>query len=198
MQTFPEMKEKFGFGCMRLPMQGDQVDTQEFCRMIDRFLAEGFRYFDTAHGYLEGKSEVALKQCLTSRYPREAYFLTNKLTDTFFRSEEDIRPFFESQLAACGVTYFDFYLMHAQNHDNFVKFKECRAYEQALEFKKEGKIHHFGISFHDTADVLCSTRYLPNILRSNSFRYSSTTLILTTPRSSRAAAMRSAASTASP
>ena len=53
MQTFSEMKEKFGFGCMRLPMQGDQVDTQEFCRMIDRFLAEGFRYFDTAHGYLE-------------------------------------------------------------------------------------------------------------------------------------------------
>ena len=109
-----------------------------------------------------------------------------------------MRPFFESQLEICGVDYFDFYLMHAQNHDNFVKFKECRAYEQALEFKKEGKIHHFGISFHDTADVLCSTRYLPNILRSNSFRYSSTTLILTTPRSSRAAAMRSAASTASP
>lgn len=154
MQTFPEMKEKFGFGCMRLPMQGDQVDTQELCRMVDRFLAEGFRYFDTAHGYLEGKGEVALKQCLTSRYPREAYFLTNKLTDTFFRSEEAIRPFFESQLAACGVTYFDFYLMHAQNRDNFKKFRRCRAYEQAFALKAEGKVRHVGLSFHDTAEVL--------------------------------------------
>ena len=33
----------------------------------------------------------------------------------------DIRPCFEDQLAACGVTYFDFYLMHAQGHTNKVQ-----------------------------------------------------------------------------
>ena len=198
MSYFEEVKKNFEFGCMRLPMKDGEVDHEEFSRMVDYFIDAGFNYFDTAHGYLGGKSEKALRKCLVDRYPREKYILTDKLTASFFKTEADVRPFFESQLDICGVDYFDFYLMHAQNHDNFVKFKECRAYEQALEFKKEGKIHHFGISFHDTADVLCSTRYLPNILRSNSFRYSSTTLILTTPRSSRAAAMRSAASTASP
>ena len=65
-----------------------------------------------------------------------------------------MRPFFESQLKICGVDYFDFYLMHAQSKEIFAYFKKCRAYEQALEFKAEGKIRHFGISFHDTSEVL--------------------------------------------
>ena len=109
----PKVKKNFGFGCMRLPMQGKEVDMEEFTKMVDAFLAAGFNYFDTAHGYLEGKSEPALKAALTSRYPREDYVLTDKLTSNYFNKEEDIRPFFESQLEACGVEYFDFYLMHA-------------------------------------------------------------------------------------
>ena len=72
----------------------------------------------------------------------------------YFNKQEDIRPFFESQLEACGVEYFDFYLMHAQSKDIFAHFKKCHAYETALELKEEGKIRHFGISFHDKAEVL--------------------------------------------
>ncbi len=154
METFPELRRNFGFGCMRLPMQGEEVDEKAVCAMVDAFLAAGFNYFDTAHGYLSGKSETALRECLTKRYPRSAYLLTDKLTGNFFNAEEDIRPFFESQLAACGVDYFDFYLMHAQNKDIYAKFKRCHAYEQGLQLKAEGKIRHFGISFHDTAEVL--------------------------------------------
>ncbi|MCI8977093.1 Fe-S oxidoreductase [bacterium 1xD8-48] len=148
------IKKNFGFGCMRLPMAGDKVDIPQTCRMVDEFLEAGFNYFDTAHGYLGGKSELALKECLTSRYPRDQYILTDKLTNFFFKKEEDIRPFFESQLKACGVDYFDFYLMHAQGTENFKFFKSCRAYEIAFELKAEGKVRHVGISFHDKADVL--------------------------------------------
>ena len=72
----------------------------------------------------------------------------------YFKKQEDIRPFFESQLEICGVDYFDFYLMHSQNAEIFKYFKEHRAYETVLELKKEGKIRHFGISFHDRAEVL--------------------------------------------
>lgn len=151
---FGEIKHKFGFGCMRLPMNGEKVDDVEFIKMIEAFLQNGFNYFDTAHGYISGESEKAIKRCLTSRYDRDKYLLTNKLTEPYFKKNEDIRPFFESQMELCGVDYFDFYLMHAQNKDNFEHFKRCRAYETALELKKEGKIRHFGISFHDTADVL--------------------------------------------
>ena len=148
------IKRNFGFGCMRLPMKDGEVDTAEMNRMVDAFLKAGFNYFDTAHGYLQGKSETALKACLTSRYPRSSYILTDKLTADYFHTEEDIRPLFESQLAACGVDYFDFYLMHAQGAGNYPHFRKCRAYETAFALKAEGKVRHVGISFHDRAEVL--------------------------------------------
>ena len=151
---FQRAKKNFGFGFMRLPMNGEDVDLELTARMVDHFMAQGFNYFDTAHGYLNGKSELALKATLTSRYPREDYVLTNKLSGGHFQCQADIRPLFESQLEACGVEYFDLYLMHAQNRDRFVQYQNCRAYETALELKAEGKIRHLGISFHDTADVL--------------------------------------------
>lgn len=126
----------------------------QFCEMVDAFLDSGLNYFDTAHGYLSGKSELALREGLTSRYPRDRYILTNKLSTHFFTQEDQIRSLFEEQLRACGVEYFDFYLMHAQDGEIFEKYKRCRAYEIALELKEEGKIRHFGISFHDRAEVL--------------------------------------------
>lgn len=148
------IKKNFGFGCMRLPMKDGEIDLAETSRMVDYFLEQGFNYFDTAHGYLQGRSETALKACLTSRHPRDSYILTDKLTGTFFKTEADIRPFFQSQLEACGVDYFDFYLMHAQSATFYQHFKKCRAYETAFALKAEGKIKHVGISFHDHAEVL--------------------------------------------
>lgn len=154
MEKYYNIKKNFGFGCMRLPIVDDKVDNEEVIKMVDTFLENGFNYFDTAHGYLKGRSEVAIRECLTSRHPRESYVLTNKLSTHHFEKQEDIRPLFESQLEICGVEYFDFYLMHAQDKNIFAKFKKCHAYETAMEFLKEGKIKHLGISFHDKAEVL--------------------------------------------
>ena len=151
---FPEIHGNFGFGCMRLPMKDEKVDYEEFSRMADAFIASGLNYFDTAHGYLGGQSETAIRDCVAKRHDRNEFLLTDKLTVPYFNSQEDIRPFFEQQLAWCGVDYFDFYLMHAQDRNNYQKYKRCRAYETALELKAEGKIRHFGISFHDKADTL--------------------------------------------
>ncbi len=151
---FPEIHGNFGFGCMRLPMTNGKIDYDQFCRMADAFIDAGFNYFDTAHGYHSGKSETAIRDCVVKRYDRSRFLLTNKLTDFYFKKESDIRPFFEKQLKLCGVDYFDFYLMHAQDNRNYELFRKCRAYEIAFELKKEGKIRHVGIFFHDKADVL--------------------------------------------
>lgn len=152
---FKEVKTNFGFGCMRLPKKPDgEVNYEEMCKMVDTFLENGFNYFDTAHGYMGGRSEIALRECLVKRHPRENYILVNKLSNNFFKTEEEIRPCFESQLEACGVDYFDFYLLHAQNAEFFEKYKKCRAYETAFDLKKEGKVKHVGLSFHDKAEVL--------------------------------------------
>ena len=151
---FPEIHGNFGFGMMRLPMIEKEVDIRQTKEMVDAFLDAGFNYFDTAHGYISGKSELAIRETLTSRYPRDRYILTDKLTDSYFQTEADIEPFFRSQLEACGVDYFDFYLMHAQGSGNFPKFRSCRAYETAFALKEQGLIRHVGISFHDKAAVL--------------------------------------------
>lgn len=149
--------KKLGFGCMRLPMMGGadgEVDKREFCRMVDTFLAEGFCYFDTAHGYLNGKSETALRECLTARYPRESYILTDKLTSFFFEKEDDILPLFEQQLEKTGVSYFDYYLLHALNGAYYEKFTRCNAFEIVKQLKEQGRVKHIGISFHDKPALL--------------------------------------------
>ena len=117
---FPEIRRNFGFGCMRLPMAGEEVELSQMNEMVDSFLAAGFNYFDTAHGYLGGRSETALRECLVKRHPRDSYILTNKLSTHFFQREEEILPLFQQQLEACGVDYFDFYLMHARTGPSLI------------------------------------------------------------------------------
>lgn len=150
--------KKLGFGCMRLPMTkgtlGMEVDKEQFNQMIDAYFDAGFNYFDTAHGYIGGQSETAIRECLAKRYPRDSYILTNKLSTEFFQKEEDIRPLFEQQLKSTGVEYFDYYLMHALNADFYQKYVRCHAFEVSKQLKDEGKIKHLGISFHDKAAVL--------------------------------------------
>ena len=152
--SFQLIQKNFGFGFMRLPMIGEDVDIPQTKEMVDTFLANGFNYFDTAHGYINGKSELAIKECLSSRHPRDNYILTNKLSFNFFEKEEDILPLFHQQLEACGVEYFDFYLMHAMNATRLLHYEGCRAFEIAQELKQQGKIRHLGMSFHDNAEVL--------------------------------------------
>jgi predicted aldo/keto reductase-like oxidoreductase len=135
-------------------MKDNEVDYDEFNKMIDLYMNEGFCYFDTAHGYIQGKSETAIRDCLVSRYPRESYILTNKLTKSFFNKKEDIIPLFNQQLELTGVDYFDYYLMHAQDTENYKHFQKCEAYEVAQQLKQMGKVKHVGLSFHDKADVL--------------------------------------------
>ncbi len=54
----------------------------------------------TAHGYHSGNSEIALKECLTSRYKREDFILTDKLTEPYFRKEE-------GKIKHIGISFHD-------------------------------------------------------------------------------------------
>lgn len=149
------IRKNFGFGFMRLPtFDNGDIDLEETKKMVDAFIEGGFNYFDTAHGYHDGRSEKAIKECLSSRYPRDRFVLTDKLSPQHFERKEDIRPLIESELEATGVEYFDFLLMHAQSAVLDEKYTSAGAYEVARELKEEGKIRHIGISFHDRAEVL--------------------------------------------
>ena len=146
--------KRFGFGMMRLPMLGDEVDKAQVCQMVDEFLAAGFTYFDTAHGYLDGKSELAIRDCLASRHPRESFVLANKLSAGLFKTREEVLPYFENQLRCCGVEYFDYYLIHAMAADRYDFYKDTGTFEIIPQLRSEGRVRHFGMSFHDKAEVL--------------------------------------------
>ncbi|MBQ8475144.1 MAG: aldo/keto reductase [Clostridia bacterium] len=152
---FPEAKKKLGFGCMRLPMKDGEVVHEDFCKMVDAFMGAGFNYFDTARVYLNGKSETAIRECVAKRYPRDSFVVANKLSQSCFEKEEDILPFFESQLEALGVDYIDVYLLHALNRDNYEKkYTPTHAFEIVEELVRQGKVRHYGFSFHDNAETL--------------------------------------------
>ncbi len=146
---------KLGFGLMRLPENDGAIDHEHVCRMVDAYMEAGMNYFDTAYVYHGGKSEVAAREALVKRYPRESFMIATKLPAWELKKPEDIERVFEEQLQRAGVDYFDFYLLHSledgSNYDTYVKY-DC--FSWGLQKKAEGKIKHFGFSFHGSPELL--------------------------------------------
>ena len=153
-----ENRKKLGFGLMRLPLKdasdNTSIDYDLFCLMADRFISEGFTYFDTAAPYHKGKSEEAFRECVAKRHPREAYTLADKLSIFMVEKAEDIPKFFDSQLERCGVEYFDYYLLHAMSDERLKKCEDLGAFDFVKRMKAEGRIRKAGFSFHDKPEIL--------------------------------------------
>ena len=145
---------KLGFGLMRLPMKGQDVDIEQTKTMVDKFLAAGLTYFDTAYGYINGKSEEAVKVALVDRYPRESFQLATKLPAFAANSAEEAREMLTTSLRRTGAGYFDFYLLHNCGDNRTAKYNEYGMWDYVLEQKAKGLLKHVGFSFHDKADVL--------------------------------------------
>ncbi len=145
---------KLGFGLMRLPMLEKEVDIEQTKTMVDMFLKAGFTYFDTAYGYIGGKSEEAVKAALVDRYPRESFQLATKLPAWAAKSAEEAREMLQTSLRRTGAGYFDFYLLHNCGDTRTAKFDEWDLWNFVLEEKAKGTLKHVGFSFHDKADVL--------------------------------------------
>ena len=146
--------KKLGFGFMRLPMLGDEIDIEQTKKMVDTFMAKGFTYFDTAYVYIGGKSEVAIKDAVVDRYPRESFQLASKLPLWACKNEEDMQRIFNESLERAGTEYFDFYLLHAMGEERFAYADKIGAWEFTKKMKAQGKIKHLGFSFHDSSEVL--------------------------------------------
>ena len=146
---------RLGFGLMRLPEKDGAIDIEHVCRMVDLYMKSGMNYFDTAYIYHEGRSEVAARQALVQRYPRDAFMLATKLPAWEMKCAADADRIFEEQLERAGVDYFDFYLLHSieegNNYDTYVKYD---SFSWGLKKKEEGKIRHFGFSYHGSPELL--------------------------------------------
>lgn len=147
-----------GFGAMRFPTLPDgSIDEAAAQGMIDLAFAGGVNYFDTAYTYHDSCSEGFLKKAL-AKYPRESYFLADKLPLWALKVPEDLERIFSEQLVRCGVDYFDYYLTHAYGKSHAETVERLNVIPFLLQKKAEGKIKNLGFSFHD--DRGCLEAYL--------------------------------------
>ena len=150
--------KKLAFGLMRLPLLDENdntsIDIERVKGMADAYMEAGFNYFDTAAPYHGKHSEIAFREAVVKRYPRESYTVTDKLSFGMINSAEEMQPFFDAQLERLGVEYIDIYLLHALGRGSYAKAQEFKAFEFAAQKKAEGKVKHVGFSFHASAEVL--------------------------------------------
>ena len=121
--------------------------------MVDRFMAAGFSYFDTAWAY--AGSEDAIRKALVERYPRDSFQRATKNAAWIgCKTREDAIRQFETSLAQTGAGYFDNYLCHNLGELRSKFFDDFDLWDFVKEKKAEGKIRHIGFSFHATPEEL--------------------------------------------
>ncbi len=146
---------KLGFGLMRLPENDGVIDHEQVCRMVDDYMKAGMNYFDTAYVYHGGRSEVAAREALVKRYPRDSFMIATKLPAWEIKKAEDVDRIFEEQLERAGVDYFDLYLLHSiEDGSNYETYEKYDCFSWGLQKKAEGKIKHIGFSYHGSPELL--------------------------------------------
>ena len=149
--------KKLGFGFMRLPTIGGNpllIDNKQVRKMADKFISEGFTYFDTAYMYHGGLSEGALRKAVVERYPRDKFTIADKMPVSMVRTASGLDRVFARQLKRCGVEFFDYYLLHNLGEENYRKAEALNAFEFIARKKEEGFIKKIGFSYHDSAKLL--------------------------------------------
>lgn len=142
-----------GFGCMRFPVNEDgKINEPEAEKMMDRAIAAGVNYIDTAYPYHGGDSEPFVGKVM-KKYDRDSFYLATKLSPWMVKGLEDVDRIFEEQLSRLQTDYIDFYLMHALNRERWEELRDMGAVKRLEELKAEGRIRYLGFSFHDGYDV---------------------------------------------
>lgn len=151
---------RLGLGTMRLPCKtplkreaNPLIDYTKGQQLVDIAYKNGVNYFDTAYMYHVGKSEKFIGQAL-KKYPRDTYFLADKLPIWLCKTPSDMQKIFNKQLERTGIDCFDFYLLHSLDKENFEKCEQYKAYDFVKEMQAKGLVKNIGFSFHGTVDDL--------------------------------------------
>ena len=151
---------RLGLGTMRLPCKtplkreaNPLIDYTKGQQLVDMAYQNGVNYFDTAYMYHLGKSEKFIGTAL-KKYPRDTYFLADKLPIWLCKSPKDMQKIFDKQLERTGIDCFDFYLLHSLDKENFEKCEQYKAYDFVKEKQSQGLVKNIGFSFHGTVDDL--------------------------------------------
>lgn len=157
-----EQLSSLGFGAMRLPVvDGDnaKIDQDAVNEMVDYALEHGVNYFDTAWGYHDGQSEIAMGIAL-NRHARDKFMIATKFPGYDVNNMDKVEEIFEKQLEKTGMEFFDFYLIHNVCEKNIDEYLDPKfgIMDYLLKQKEAGRIRHLGFSAH--GDIACMTRFL--------------------------------------
>lgn len=142
-----------GFGMMRLPKAGEQIDEASAIANLRWSIDHGLNYVDTAYNYLDGQSEWVTGRALQDGY-RDRVFLATKCPVWKIEKPEDFDRLLEEQLTKLQTDHLDFYLLHALDKERWEKTVLAHDVpERLLAAKKAGKVRNIGFSFHDTLDT---------------------------------------------
>lgn len=137
-----------GFGCMRFPMKGNNIDESRSIAMIRDSIEKGMNYFDTAYFYHSGKSESLLGDALSGGY-RERVKIATKLPPFMVSKLEGAKKILETQLTKLKTNYIDYYLLHMMSDKaTFDRMVSIGVMEWMEDLKKQGTIKNIGFSFH--------------------------------------------------
>ncbi|MHB1133380.1 MAG: aldo/keto reductase [Chloroflexota bacterium] len=142
-----------GFGAMRLPMAGGQVDYDLATPLLRRAFALGVNYFDTAYIYCDGTSEVAVGKALAG-LPRQQVYVSSKLVCGTAGDARQWRARLEEQLRRLDTPYLDVHHCHDLRWREFEQFVAPKGgiLQQARRAQAEGLIRHLAFSCHDTPE----------------------------------------------
>ncbi|MCQ2575805.1 MAG: aldo/keto reductase [Treponema sp.] len=148
---------QLAFGTMRLPVingDAENIDQDAVEKMVKLAFDGGVNYFDTAWGYHNGKSEVAIGKAL-KKYDRNSYFIADKFPGYDLNNINKVEEIFAQQLERTGLDYFDFYHIHNVHELNVDYYLDpkYRIYDYLTKMKEEGKIKHLGFSTHARFDT---------------------------------------------
>ena len=150
--AFGKEISRLGYGGMRFPKNGDEVDMDAAVQLLRKAYEMGINYFDTAMVYHKGESEKIFGKAFEP-YPRDSYLIADKMSIWLCSDEEDMKARFYNQLKTLKTDYIDFYLVHSLNRNHYKKVKDLHCVEFLQQMKQEGKIKHLCFSFHDTYQV---------------------------------------------
>ena len=143
-----------GFGAMRLPMKGQEVDRDKSTPMIHRAFELGVNYIDSAVFYCNGDSQTAVGEALKGW--RDKVVVSTK-NHSYGRKDYDAwRRNFEDSLRKLDVEYIDLYCLHGLGWDRFRENVDGKggSYEWMAKARDEGLIRHICFSFHDKPEAL--------------------------------------------
>ncbi|WP_155969410.1 aldo/keto reductase [Streptococcus ruminantium] len=159
---------RIALGCMRMA----SLSEQEAARVLETAVGQGINFFDHADIYGGGESEVRFAQAAKMvGIRREDIFLQSKcgIRKGYFDFSKDyILESVDGILRRLDTDYLDVLALHRP--DALMEAEEVA--EAFYNLKKEGKVHHFGVSNQNIYQMELLQSYLEQPLAVNQLQLS--------------------------